>query len=211
MSEPKHHIPEPLLSAYAIGSIEAPFATAIACHISICDECRAMLQTHQSLGGILLEDLPETPVSAAAEFAMMAQLDLPSPQIAPLVRQGIYPAPLQQYLTLRGPKWRALGGGVKQAILSAGSEGSLRILRIPAGQAVPEHGHGGLEMTLVLQGGFSDATGRYGVGDLEVTNEDIDHIPTAWPGEDCICLAATNAPLRFHGLIPRLLQPLFRI
>jgi putative transcriptional regulator len=189
MSEPKHHIPEPLLSAYAIGSIEAPFATAIACHISICDECRAMLQTHQSLGGILLEDLPETPVSAAAEFAMMAQLDLPSPQIAPLVRRGIYPAPLQQYLTPRGPKWRALGGGVKQAILSAGSEGSLRILRIPAGQAVPEHGHGG----------------------LEVTDEDIDHIPTAWPGEDCICLAATNAPLRFHGLIPRLLQPLFRI
>jgi putative transcriptional regulator len=27
-------------------------------------------------------------------------------------------------------------------------------------------------------------------------------------GEDCICLAATDAPLRFRGLIPRLAQPL---
>ena len=211
MTEPMHHIPEALLADYANGRIAAPFDMAIACHISLCDDCRAMLQTHQSLGGVLLDDLPETPVSRAAESAMMALLDMPQPQTAPMLRQGIYPAPLGQYLTPRGPKWRALGGGVKQAILSAGREGSLRLLHIPAGQAVPEHGHGGLEMTLVLQGGFSDSTGRFGVGDLEVTNEDIDHIPTAWPGEACICLAATNAPLRFHGLIPRLLQPLFRI
>lgn len=211
MTEPKHHIPENLLAAYAVGSIAAPFAMAIACHISICDECRAMLQTHQSLGGVLLNDLPETPMSLAAQSAMMAMLDLPVPQAVPVARQGIYPAPLGQYLSPKGPKWRSLGAGVKQAILSAGPEGSLRLLHIPAGQAVPEHGHGGLEMTLVLQGGFSDVAGSFGVGDMEVTDEDIDHIPTAWPGQACICLAATNAPLRFHGLIPRLLQPLFRI
>jgi putative transcriptional regulator len=30
-------------------------------------------------------------------------------------------------------------------------------------------------------------------------------------GEDCICLAVTDAPLRFKSLIPRLAQPLFRI
>jgi putative transcriptional regulator len=27
----------------------------------------------------------------------------------------------------------------------------------------------------------------------------------------CICAAATDAPLRFRGLIPRLLQPILRI
>jgi putative transcriptional regulator len=211
MTEPMHHIPEPLLVNYVNGRIDTPFAMAIACHISLCDECRALLQAHQSLGGVLLEDLPETPISRATEFAVMAALDAPVKAPAPMLRQGIYPAPLGQYLTPRGPKWRTLGGGVKQAILSADREGSLRLLHIPAGQAVPEHSHGGLEMTLVLQGGFSDLTGRFGVGDLEVTDEDIDHTPTAWQGEACICLAATNAPLRFRGLIPRLLQPLFRI
>ncbi len=35
--------------------------------------------------------------------------------------------------------------------------------------------------------------------------------PVAEAGEDCLCLAATDAPLRFVGLMPRLLQPLFRI
>jgi putative transcriptional regulator len=211
MTEPMHHISEHLLADYANGRIAAPFAMAIACHISLCDECRALLLAHQSLGGVLLEDLPETGISRATQIAVMAALDAPVPPSAPMRRQGIYPGPLDEMIPSSGPKWRALGGGVKQAILSAGREGSLRLLHIPAGQAVPEHGHGGMEMTLVLRGGFSDLTGRFGVGDLEVTDEDVDHTPTAWPGEDCVCLAATNAPLRFHGLIPRMLQPLFRI
>ena len=30
-------------------------------------------------------------------------------------------------------------------------------------------------------------------------------------GADCICLAATDAPLRFRGVLPRLAQPFLRI
>ena len=35
--------------------------------------------------------------------------------------------------------------------------------------------------------------------------------PVAEPGPDCICLAATDAPLRFSGIVPRLAQSIFRI
>ena len=76
---------------------------------------------------------------------------------------------------------------------------------------MPDHSHNGLELTLVLQGSFSDATGRFGVGDLEIADEDLEHTPVADPGDACICLAATDAPLRFRAIVPRLLQPLFRI
>jgi putative transcriptional regulator len=85
------------------------------------------------------------------------------------------------------------------------------LLYIPAGQSVPDHGHRGLELTLVLQGAFRDQTNRFGPGDLEIATEADQHTPIAEAGADCICLAATDAPLRFSGLIPRLLQPLFRI
>jgi putative transcriptional regulator len=50
-----------------------------------------------------------------------------------------------------------------------------------------------------------------GRGDIQVADPTIDHRPSAEPGEDCICLAATDAPLRFEAFMPRLLQPLFRI
>ena len=121
------------------------------------------------------------------------------------------PGPVMSALKGREPRWKSLGMGVRQDILHAGKEGSVRLLYIPPGQAVPDHSHNGLELTLVLQGSFSDATGRFGVGDLEIADEDLEHTPVADPGDACICLAATDAPLRFRAIVPRLLQPLFRI
>jgi len=76
---------------------------------------------------------------------------------------------------------------------------------------VPDHGHRGTELTLVLQGAFADSVDRFGPGDIEIASEDLDHTPVAEMGDDCICLAVTDAPLRFNALIPRLLQPIFRI
>ena len=126
-------------------------------------------------------------------------------------RDGIYPGPLAAALRAKKPKWKKLGGGVSQCIIDMDREGSARLLHIPAGKPVPEHSHGGLELTLVLQGGFSDETGHFDIGDVEVADGELEHIPTADPGEDCICLAATDAPLRFSGLVPRILQPFFAI
>ncbi len=93
----------------------------------------------------------------------------------------------------------------------AGETGSARLLYIPPGQGVPDHGHNGLELTLVLQGSFTDETGSFGTGDLEIADQTLDHTPVAGPDAPCICLAATDAPLRFRAFMPRLLQPLFRI
>ena len=67
------------------------------------------------------------------------------------------------------------------------------------------------KLTLVLQGAFRDTEDRFGPGDVEIATEDLEHMPVAEPGADCICLAATDAPLRFNRLIPRIAQPFLRI
>lgn len=76
---------------------------------------------------------------------------------------------------------------------------------------MPDHGHRGIEMTLVLRGAFLDEDERFARGDVEMADSDLEHTPIADIGEDCICLAVTDAPLRFNGLIPRLVQPFLRI
>lgn len=63
----------------------------------------------------------------------------------------------------------------------------------------------------MLQGAFSDETGRYARGDVQAADDTLEHTPIADPGPPCICLAATDAPLRFRNFAARLLQPLFRI
>ena len=144
----------------------------------------------------------------------MQRIRAAAPQAAPTPRRkSSLPHPLQDYIggDLDAVKWRSVGMGVKQAILPTDKEGTARLLYIPAGAAVPDHGHNGAEMTLVLKGAFRDEFDRFGPGDVEVANEDLQHTPVAEEGEDCICLAATDAPLRFNAILPRIAQRFVRI
>ena len=209
MTDPTHHLPDAMLAALAAGTLPYPFALIAAAHVSLCDDCRARLEAHRALGGLVLDGLAPAPLSAGARDRALAALDRPRPKAPPA--GGPWPAPIDALIGAQGPRWRSLGFGAKQAILWTGPAGSLRLLSIPADQAVPEHGHGGLELTLVLSGAFADETGAYRAGDLEVADDGLEHTPRTLGGEPCLCLAATDAPLRFRSILPRLLQPIFRI
>ena len=212
MSAITHHIRPELILAWVSGNLPPAFSAVVASHVALCPECRAEAGAAQSLGGALLEEVGEVALSSDALARALAALDDPSlrPPPAPIAA-GIFPAPVMQVLGGRPPKWSQLGGGIRQQILISDRSGSLRLLYIPPGRKVPEHGHRGLELTLVLQGSFSDSEGSFGVGDVEDADDAVNHQPIAGPGEPCICLAATDAPLHFNAFLPRLLQPLFRI
>lgn len=207
-----HHIPEDIIAAYASGALPHAFAVVAATHLSLCDDCRAVAEACDALAGAAFDALDGPATDPGLRARTLAMLDAPLRKSAPIAApQGIYPGAVAAELGGRAPRWHSLGAGIRQHILSAGSQGAVRLLYIPGGKAVPDHGHNGLEMTLVLQGSFHDQTGRYGRGDVQVVATDIEHTPIADAGPACICLAATDAPLRFNSLIPRLLQGLFRI
>ncbi len=217
MTQINHHLTDSLLMAYSAGSLLEGFNLVVATHISLCDECRARMHAFDTVGGAVVED--EAPVdmsddSLAATLALIAKGDA-GITAAPRKPKsaGVFPAPLQDYVggDLDAVKWRNVGGGVRQAILKTDKSASVRLLHIPAGVAVPDHGHRGTELTLVLQGAFTDETDRFAKGDIEVATQDLHHQPVAEMGEDCICLAATDAPLRFNSWIPRIAQPFLRI
>lgn len=211
----KHHISDALLMGYAAGQLPEAFSLVVATHLSLCDDCRARFAGYEAVGGAVMECAGAVAMSEHSLAATMARIrSAPAPvsRDAPR-RMGIFPAPLAAMVG-GGPeavKWRSIGMGVRQAILPTENGARARLLHIAAGQKVPDHGHRGMELTLVLQGAFRDETDRFGPGDLEIADEDLHHQPIAEAGEDCICLAATDAPLRFNGLAARLAQPFLRI
>ena len=209
----RHHLSDQLMMAYAAGSLPEAFNLIVATHVSLCDECRARLSGYDALGGVVMEQGAGVDMAAGALEAVMNRSAQPEVRRSPVQVSTVFPEPLVGYVggDLDRVKWRNIGMGVKQAILPTGKGASARLLFIPAGKAVPDHGHRGTELTLVLQGAFSDETDRFGRGDLEIADQAMNHTPMADAGMDCICLAVTDAPLRFNTLIPRLLQPLFRI
>ena len=210
----RHHISDSLLMAHAAGTVPEAFGLVVATHISLCDDCRARAGAFDAVGGALMDEAPAAAMSEGSLAAVMARLDRRIEIQRPIPRRDPrVPAPLSDYIggSLDTVRWRPLGGGVRQAILPTGREAVARLLWIPGGQSVPDHGHRGMELTLVLQGAFRDETDRFGPGDLEIADEEMEHTPVAEPGPDCICLAATDAPLRFNSLLPRLVQPFVRI
>lgn len=211
MKQIKHHLTEPLLMGYAAGTLPEAFNLVVATHITMCDTCRAALAEYDAVGGEVMLYSDPVDVAEDALAATLAMIDggvMTEQETPKRTPHAVFPGPLQDYISgdIDSLKWRKVGGGVSQLVLKTSSDASVRLLRIPAGTAVPDHGHQGTELTLVLQGAFTDEQDRFGAGDVEVANEEMHHTPIAEQGMDCICLAATDAPLRFNGIVPRLAQ-----
>ncbi len=212
-----HHLSDDILMAYSAGNLPEAFSLIVASHISLCDTCRARIESFDAVGGALMDDVTDLSVtigedSLAATMALIAN-GTPAPAPSKRVADGYLPGPLQDYVggDLDAIKWRPVGMGVKQAILPTDSSATARLLFIPAGAAMPDHGHNGLEMTMVLKGAFLDDGDYFGRGDVEIADQDLHHTPVADIAEDCICLAVTDAPLKFNSLLPRIAQPFLRI
>jgi putative transcriptional regulator len=211
MSAINHHVTDGIMRDYVSGALSYAFELVVATHVSMCDECRVRLGVHETLGGAALDGSPPEQVSDGLRDAVLARIDDTVPAIRRSAAFDVYPTPLAEVLGGQAPRWRSLGLGVRQCVLHQDRDSSVRLLFIPPKQAVPEHGHNGLELTLVLQGSFSDQADHFAVGDLEVADGDLTHVPVSGSDAPCICLAATTGRLKFTGMVPRLTQRLFRI
>ncbi|TQM91906.1 ChrR family anti-sigma-E factor [Roseinatronobacter monicus] len=213
-----HHLSDKLLMAYSAGTLPEAFNLAVATHIAMCDECRARLASFDAVGGAVLEQVAQDSAAMddTALSATLSRIKAKSPSERPSAKPkgaGILPEPLCSYVggDVDAVKWRSVGGGVRQAVIPTSDRATARLLYIPAGVAVPDHGHNGMELTLVLQGAFADEADCFRRGDIEIADEGTEHQPIAQAGLDCICLAVTDAPLKFRGFLPRLAQPFLGI
>jgi putative transcriptional regulator len=214
----QHHISDELLLAYAAGNLAEGWSIAIATHLALCPSCRRRLDFMEHAGGEMLEMV----CTKSGRYELGCDEGAPAggthrPRArrqAGEVRRFVIPEPLRSYLggDLAELKWKALGRGAYHIRIPTGDrETSVRLLKIPAGKPVPEHSHGGRELTLVLKGSFQDGGSLFKRGDLEEADENLQHQPVATPDEDCICLAVTDAPLKFRSLLVRLVQPMLGI
>ena len=213
-----HHLPEETLVAYGAGTLSEAWSLLVATHLALCPSCRAEAERIESVGGALLEELEPAEVGGDAFAHLMQTIDDTSAEPVPArvarAVPSLLPEPLKSYLggDLHALKWRRLGKGAFHIpIKTRDGRARARLLKVPAGRPVPMHGHNGEELTLVLVGAFQTYQGTFARGDVEGADASVEHMPISVPGEDCICLAVTDAPLRFKSLAARLVQPFIGI
>lgn len=216
---PSHHLPAELLLDHAAGTLDPALAVLVDGHLALCRQCRAEVGGFMAVGGALLDQIEPVAMSDGALERLMARIDAGdagwagrpwsetgksvSGLVDPLI-EVLPPAlrPLGRRSLAKAP-WRSLVPGVKVLDLDVptGGRGSAQILRVSAGKGVPRHTHLGNEYTLVLSGAFNDHEGRFARGDLQITDASVKHKPIAEPGETCMVLAVTDAPLRLTGAL----------
>ena len=209
-----HHPPEDLLFAYSAGDLVEAWSLMIATHVSLCTSCRHQMYEAEAIGGSLMENIiPEILEQDTYEKTLAIvqnEEQLPKPRVfSQSSYSNVLPHPLREYTgtDLDRLPWKKLGKDAFHIPLVKGSGGEIaRLLKIQEGRAVPEHGHNGTELTMVLSGSFSDESGQFVRGDVETADIDVIHQPSADAGEDCICLVVTDAPLEFTSPLARLFQ-----
>ncbi|MEM1130666.1 MAG: ChrR family anti-sigma-E factor [Pseudomonadota bacterium] len=217
MHEVNHTLPDQILMAYSTGMLPQSFDLVVATHVSICDDSRARLESFDAIGGAVLEQSAPAEMAEGSLDHMLSVLSQGngSEAVSPrsILGEGVFPEPLQTVVggDLDAVEWRGIGMGCKQAVVYRAGESSVRLLQIPGGVGMPEHSHGGTEMTLVLQGAYRDEVGRFARGDVEVGDSGLMHTPVAEGDEPCICLVANEARLKFTTLLPKLAQPFLGI
>ncbi len=204
--------------AFAAGTLDPALGVVCAAHIALCPACLNALREAEQVGGALLADIDGTSVSDDCRNRTLDRLDQATlhrfPKKAPAASE--LPLPLARLLAgqrLADLKWKtkAPGWAMYDLPVPEGSRSKLFLVRVAAGVSMPEHGHGGEEITLILSGAYNDRFGRFAAGDVADLDVDVEHQPIVEGSEPCFCLVATEAPTRFKSWAVRLLQPFIGI
>jgi putative transcriptional regulator len=214
--KPRHHPDQTQLITYASGELQEPLALIVATHLALCPDCRGDVARFETLGGMLLEDLPPAGLNRTGiDLSRAAAEDAPpcaGNAVVPESEGAMLPEPLRSYVRAdAGRVKRRKGGLLSERRLLTDYPGFRTVLiRIRAGAAMPRHTHEGHEHTLVLSGGFVDQSGHYTRGDVAFADATVDHRPVADSGGDCLCLAVMDAPLRLTGFPGQLFNFMLR-
>lgn len=198
----RHHPDLASLMSCSAGSMPEPLAAVMATHVSMCPECRVELGRMERIGTVLFNSLPPAEISrppARGEDEGQAT-------------SGRLPDEVIEVLRPTGRKlaWRRLGPGLwfLPIPLSGNGGGRLHLVKAAPGVAMPEHGHTASELTIILDGAYTDEIGTFRVGDVEDLDDSVEHRPVACPRQGCICLTAMQGRSRFKGWLARLIAPL---
>lgn len=208
-----YHPDKSLLVDYSAGNMSFGPALCVTAHLERCQLCHRELQDMTTLGAVLMEQQRAADIGPDLLDRVMHRIENDDLTVS---EQAVVPerrTVLDRFVPqdLQGIAWRGLGETCKSHELDVGDPSHVvSLIRIRRGGAVPRHTHRGQEITLVLQGGISDACGSYRVGDFIECNEEIDHRPVANQDEDCICLTSRSAPIKFTGPLMRTLNPFLR-
>lgn len=216
-----HSVPDEMLVDYVVGALPAGPALAIAVKMSLDPHTRRIVDGLNLLGGEFFEDQQTSAdtrqaISEQEIDAVLSRLENVPVEPPPASRHALpgmewMPPVLANHLP-SSPRWRRAVGGFEYMPVGVPDDTHrVQLIRLQPGRGLPQHRHAGAEFTVVMAGGYTDATGSYSVGDMAIGHGTLDHRPVADPGEPCIAVVVLEQPVLLTGKLGRYFNPLVRL
>ncbi len=204
-----------LIAQYAAGVLPEPARVLVAAHLEIQAVNRPKLAAFETLAGDLLETIEPVPIVARdrrLEEIFLSKAEEGKVTAAATARRenALFPRALRDFIGFEAEDipWKTKLPGFKEYVFGDVDGFEVSFFWIRPGRAVPAHTHKGCEFSLVLDGAFRDARGRYGPGDISVADASVDHRPIAEKERPCIGFAVLDAPLKLTGSLRQLIGDL---
>lgn len=203
---------ESVLAAYAAGNLPCALHALVGAHLELSPKNRAFVASlEESLGSNVSRQECCAPVrNRAARLDAIFCCDKEMEKSRPPGCED--PRALTRYCG--GPidtlPFRNVIPGVREYVVEKRGGLEAKLFRIAPGKRIPQHTHEGMELTLVIRGSFSDATGCFARGDVAFADEELDHVPVADEGAECVCFTVLDAPLKLTGPIGRFFNRFLR-
>jgi putative transcriptional regulator len=212
-----HHPDARLLNEFSSAALPLAQSVCVSLHLNYCEQCQHNHQRLQQLGSALFEDLSPQQVDDSLLRSVLSRLDDEEPALAfpgDAKQEDGYPALVQRLMAGEYDEldWQRINSALRISRLRTGDpDNEFALYHIKAGGSIPKHTHKGTELTLVLDGAFSDEDGLYQQGDFLMRDAEQVHTPTAAQDADCVCIGVLDAPIRFTGWNYRMLNPFLKL
>lgn len=190
------------MARYVAGRLPEPVRVLVEAHLALSPKSRPLVDLLEAAAGDELEAVKPINLSGRDE-ALAAIFGRPEfkSNVQPQATDSIMPSVLHRFIGsgISDIAWKTKMPGYREYLIGEFDGCEANLLWIKPGRKMPSHTHEGSEITLVLDGAFSDVNGRYGRGDIAIADDSIDHRPIAENDRPCICFAVTDAPLKLTG------------
>lgn len=216
------HPSDNLLLEYSAGSLDWALGICISAHLQFCPHCKHKVMQFNAIGASFLNHSRPMDVGPRTFDKLMRRIkstqstEETRKHTEPLghdERAKTLPQVVQKLLPKDKPlKWSYVSPALRSAHLVTGqSKYEVCFHRLKRGGKAVQHDHRGLEITLVLEGSFSDEDGNYVPGDFIEKNAGQIHRPMAAQDKDCLCLSVVEAPVKVTGLMGKIINPFLTI
>jgi len=211
-----HHPPGDVLGDFVTGSLSEAEHLVVSVHVDQCTACQRFvgLMGQVTAAALANASAPEPPGAFAAIMAEVDHSPRPDPQDEHLPRSDPELAELPELLQrcqIGGWRWVAPGLTTRPILLTPDGRRRAFLLHGEPGTRLIQHTHTGEELTCVLKGSYTDHTNRFETGDLDFSDEEVEHELVVSDDGPCLCLIAMTGDLRLRGMLGRLISPFIRL